>query len=314
MNNTPGSHLHVLVAVLVLAGSVGIAEELPSADGAIGPPPAELGLDPFYKKHLSVDGFPVVSSGKAHDAALREAAWIVGHMLSTRPDLLQALKESGTRLSVMAATELTTDIPEHSDLTPANYWNRRARGLGASRRRPSVSCGEENLLRYPGDPYATESILVHEFSHAIHGMGLRRVDREFDGRLRECYRQALDEGLWKDTYAATNASEYWAEGVQSYFDTNRPPDAVHNHVDTREELQTYDPRLFALIDGVFRGNEWRYTRPDRRDDAGGAHLAGYDPETAPRFRWPEGLEEWYENYQKERDRRRTRDERTPGTN
>jgi hypothetical protein len=102
--------------------------------------------------------------------------------------------------------------------------------------------------------------------------------------------------------------------VQSYFDTNRPPDAVHNHVDTREELQTYDPRLFALIDGVFHGNEWRYTRPDRRDDAGGAHLAGYDPETAPRFRWPEGLEEWYENYQKERDRRRTRDERTPGTN
>ncbi|MFQ5808669.1 MAG: alpha/beta hydrolase [Armatimonadota bacterium] len=31
----------------------------------------------------------------------------------------------------MSEDEFTTDVPEHSDLEPAAYWDRRARGLGA---------------------------------------------------------------------------------------------------------------------------------------------------------------------------------------
>ena len=46
-------------------------------------------------------------------------------------------------------------------------------------------------------------------------------------------------------YAATDEHEYWAEGVQSWFDTNRENDAIHNHVDTREELLEYDPALIV---------------------------------------------------------------------
>ena len=34
------------------------------------------------------------------------------------------------RMAIMAETELTTDIPEHSDLTPKDFWDARARGLG----------------------------------------------------------------------------------------------------------------------------------------------------------------------------------------
>jgi alpha-glucosidase len=30
----------------------------------------------------------------------------------------------------MAYSERTVDIPEHRDMKPAAYWNRRARGLG----------------------------------------------------------------------------------------------------------------------------------------------------------------------------------------
>jgi hypothetical protein len=297
----------VTCTVLFIGMPTGAAEAEPADSDAplveITPPPDELRLDAFYRKCILVEGFPVVSSTKVHDAALREAAWLINRMLATRPDILAALKESGTRFAVMASDELTTDIPEHSDLRPARYWDRRARGLGATRRRPCVSCGEENLLRYPGDPYAAESILVHEFAHAIHEMGLNRIDDQFDGRLKATYEQALSEGLWKDKYAATNRNEYWAEGVQSYFNTNRQNDNVHNHVDTREELQEYDPRLFALIDDAFRGNDWRYMRPDQRSPDQVGHLAGYDPQAAPQFRWPEGLDAWYERYQAERRER-----------
>jgi hypothetical protein len=38
---------------------------------------------------------------------------------------------------------------------------------------------------------------------------------------------------------------------------------------------------------VFGDTELRYTKPATRLNG---HLAGYDPATAPRFRWPERLE------------------------
>ncbi len=270
----------------------------------LSPVPETYTLDLFYTKHVSVSGFPIVSSAGVPDYALFEAAYLVEHML-VRDDVREALIENGVRLAVMAHDELTTEIPEHSDLTPGKYWDRRARGLGATRSRPAVSCGAENLLGYPGDPYATESILIHEFGHAMHGMGMRSVDPGFDARLQAAFDAAMEAGLWEDKYASTNPSEYWAEGVQSYFDTNRENDHDHNHVDTREELEEYDPGLFVLVAEVFPGTEWRYIHP--RDRAEPGHLAGYDPEQAPRFEWPAELEEWYREYgEAERKRREGR--------
>ena len=159
-----------------------------------------------------------------------------------------------------------------------------------------VSCGEENLLCYKGDHYSTENILIHEFAHAMHEMGLDSIDEMFDRRLKEAYEQALAADLWKGTYAATNHKEYWAEGVQSWFDTNRPkPDDQHNHVDTRGELKEYDAKLAALIEGIYGDRDWRYVRPDRRSEPD--HLAGFDRSSAPSFRWPPKLLEWYAEYQ-----------------
>lgn len=246
-------------------------------------PPPDRGFSPVYEKYIEVRGFPIVASGRVSDYALFEAAFLVDKLLGDRPDLLKALTEKKVRLVVMAATERTTDVPEHADLTPKDYWDRRARGLGATRRRPAVSCAEENLLGFKGDPYAGENIFIHEFSHAIHQMGLRTVDPTFDDRLKAAYEAALARGLWKGTYAATNRGEYWAEGVQSWFDTNRHDDRSHNHVDTREELEAYDPDLARLVAEVFRKSDWRYTRPGRRREKG--HLAGYDASKSPSFSW-----------------------------
>jgi hypothetical protein len=208
------------------------------------------------------------------------------------------------RLAVMAYTERTTDIPEHRDLKPKLYWNFRARGLGASRQPPAVSCAEENLLNYKGDPYSTENIMIHEFAHAIHSMGVRSVDPTFDPRLRNAFRDAMAKGLWKGTYAASNVSEYWAEGVQSWFDTNRQNDAQHNHVDTREELKAYDPALAKLVEEVFGDGPWRYVRPDRRKGLDKGHLAGYDPAKVPTFRWEPELVEARRKHYPEVERRR----------
>jgi hypothetical protein len=89
---------------------------------------------------------------------------------------------------------------------------------------PTTSCAEENLLGYESDPYVGENILIHEFGHAIHQIGLASLDKTFNARLKKTYARATGElHLWSKTYAASNPDEYWAEGVQSYFDANLHP-------------------------------------------------------------------------------------------
>lgn len=257
----------------------------------VSPPPAgevtRLGLDSFYRKYASAGGFPIVASAKVSDFALIEAAWLVEQMLGERPDVLKAIVAAKVRLAIMAPTEYTTMIPEHRHLKPKEYWDKRARGLGSSAEAPAVSCGEENLLGYPGDPYATESIFIHEFAHTIHLQGLTAVDPGFQAKLESAFGRAKLKGLWKGKYAGTNPAEYWAEGVQSWFDTNRENDHDHNHVNTREELRAYDPDLAALVEEALGDEPWRYRKPADRPQAG--HLTGYEAAKAPVFAWPEKM-------------------------
>ncbi|MBC22974.1 MAG: hypothetical protein CMJ32_03540 [Phycisphaerae bacterium] len=272
------------------------------------PPPdaivEKFDLSPFYGKCLLVEGMPIVSSDKVRDEALLEAAFLIRRMIGHRPEILRAMAENRTRFTIMAPTEYTTDVPEHSDLAPSAYWDKRARGLGATFARPSVSCGEENLLCLPGDPYSTENILIHEFGHAIHEMGMVTVDPTFDSRLMAMFRKAMDEGLYRNKYAATNRMEYWAESVQSWFDTNRENDHDHNHVDTREELKQYDPRMAIMLEEIFEDGAWRYVRPGSRTDP--AHLAGYTGDTRT-FAWPPEMVAAYKEHQKQQHRMARRD-------
>ena len=242
-------------------------------------------LDLFYQKYTNALGLPVVGSNNVSNNALEEAAWIVRQMLGHRKDILQAMRDTKVRVAVMAANEYTTDLPEHSKLTPKLFWDRRARGLGATPSNPAVSCGEENLLGFDRDPYPNENIFIHEFAHAIHGTGLNKTDPTFDKRLLLAFQAAIDRGLWKNTYAATNHSEYWAEGVQCWFDDNAPPDALHNDIRNREKLIAYDPILATLCKEVFDDFKWRYQRPSKRAPKELVHLTAFDPAKLPKFQW-----------------------------
>ena len=277
------------------------AAMLPLAAQEVTAPPAELKAPEFYTKYLSADGYPIVASANVNDHALKEAAFLVNMLLAKRPDVREAMIKSGSRLSIIGWNEFTTDLPEWKwmgdasqdnreaeGITAVNFWDARARGMGGSETDPYCSCGEENLLNYPGDPYSTENILIHEFAHNIHLRGLVNVDPTFDPRLKAAYQKAMAAGLWKGKYASVNHHEYFAEGVQSWFDNNREDDHDHNHVNTREELLDYDPDVAALCREVFRDTELRYTKAVTRLER---HMSGYDPATAPTFVWPERLQQ-----------------------
>ena len=171
MRDQPGANdtlRSCAVALLLLALSGCRSGPTPVADPA--PPPSipkvtsvpdalrqTLNLSPFYQKYLDAAGFPVLGSDKVSDQAMLEARWILLQMTAHRPEILQVMATNRARLVVMAHNEYTTDVPEHANRTPKVFWDRRARGLGGR----VCSCGEENLLCFPGDPYATENILIH---------------------------------------------------------------------------------------------------------------------------------------------------------
>lgn len=258
---------------------------------------AEFKLAAHYQKFISAGGLPVVGSARVNDVALLEARFLILQMVGHRPEVLEAMAKNKVRFAIMAAGEFTTDIPEHGDLAPKLYWDKRARGLGATRARPAVSCGEENLLGLPGDPYAAENILIHEFAHAAHQMGVNSLDKTFQGRLQAAFDAARRAGWWQNKYAGTNPSEYFAEGAQSWFDTNREHDHDHNHVNSRAELRAYDPGLAKLCEEVFGDREWRYARPAARQPAA-PHFAGFDLAKAGKFAWPKELTEWQEKFRR----------------
>ena len=105
----------------------------------------------------------------------------------------------------------------------------------------------------------------------------------------------------KQCYAGKNRSEYWAEAVQNWYDTNRTMDHDHNHIHTRKQLKTYDPPLAALCKDVLGDPKWRFVSP--RDRAGKEHLKGYDPARAPKVVRPEHIKlaayDYYDKYWKD---------------
>ena len=220
-------------------------------------PPKDLKIDPFYKKYANVNGIPILSSKKVPDAAIYAAYKTIKFMTDSLPkEVLESMISQGTRVAIMSRYEGTTDIPEHAFLandTTLN-WDVRARGLGGSSELPLTTCAEENLLCYQIDKYHAEDILIHEFAHTIHEVGIMPIDSTFNGQLQRQMDSVIAQGKYKDTYAITNILEYFAEGVQSWFNVNAEvpePDGKHNHINTRIELKEYDPGLYQILNRFF---------------------------------------------------------------
>ncbi|MCX8238680.1 MAG: hypothetical protein OSB05_07655 [Akkermansiaceae bacterium] len=102
----------------------------------------------------------------------------------------------------------------------------------------------------------------------------------------------------KRCYAAKNRGEYFAEGVQCWYNTNRTMDHDHNHISTRDQLKVYDPVFAKFLAAILGDNEWIFVSP--RDRVGQAHLKNYDPAKSPVAKDPEHLRiaglEFFDNY------------------
>jgi alpha-glucosidase len=211
----------------------------------------------FYRKYIDVNGMPVVAAGAVADLALQRTHSIVTHLLAGRPDILEAMVKNHMYLIIIGKDQVYTDMPEYRHHPNPAYQNERVRGTGGK----PTSFGEENLLNLPIDRYDDESIGVHEFCHTIDGT-LRSIDSTWGERKNNVFGNAISKGLWKNTYAGSNAGEFWAEICQSYFDCNRINNWNHGPIGTREQFKIYDPESYELVRTTFNLSpelDWRYT-------------------------------------------------------
>ena len=244
---------------LASGGGFAMKLELCPVHGQVTGIPEGKNIPSFYQKYIETEGLYVTSSGKVSDEALLKACDIISLMLAKRPDVKAHLVKKGCHVMIIGKDEETCDLPEFAHICNCEdsikYWNWRARGFGgAPEDEFSSSCGEENLLALPQDKYVGENILIHEFAHLIHTVGIVGVEPDFNERLEALRQNAIRKGLWEKTYAVSNKEEYFAECVQSFFNCNRyaePANGVHNWVNRRTKLKTYDPDMYRLLQEYF---------------------------------------------------------------
>ena len=244
---------------LASGGGFAMKLELCPVHGQVTGIPEGKNIPSFYQKYIETEGLYVTSSGKVSDEALLKACDIISLMLAKRPDVKAHMVKKGCHVMVIGKDEETCDLPEFAHICnwedSIKYWNWRARGFGgAPEDEFSSSCGEENLLALPQDKYVGENILIHEFAHLIHTVGIVGVEPDFNERLEALRQNAIRKGLWEKTYAVSNKEEYFAECVQSFFNCNRyaePANGVHNWVNRRTKLKTYDPDMYRLLQEYF---------------------------------------------------------------
>ncbi|MFD4636405.1 hypothetical protein ACFWN2_03755 [Lentzea sp. NPDC058436] len=262
----------VLVAVFLVAGASSSAaaessDSVPAVAASVQQPVPRAVVDRYrldtrwYAKYVqgptdvnTGQSIAVLGSASVADATLLKAALQLETMVRTYPYYpVPELDRRNVRVVVTARGEKMSSIPEVRAIYGTSLDERYWAGMGATDSLPLSVGTEANLV----DNQGGENCYLHEFGHSVADMALRHIDPNFTRDLQTAYNRARSAGLWNNTYAASNTSEYWAEGVQSYFNANREGprngDGVHNNVNTRAELANYDQPLHALLERVYRG-------------------------------------------------------------
>ena len=185
--------------------------------------------------YCTVGGLKIAGSAQAPFAAYQKVEQMLKAMLTTRKDVALAFESTGEFIVEMR-----------------NVGNGRARqGRGFTTPWANVLCDRS-------DNYSTTA---HEFGHVFE-WAVNLLEPGFSNRIFASYQDAMAAGKWKNVYAATNSREYFAEGVTYYFDSHFDPqlifdaDGVRTAIANRQDLASYDPQLFNLIDAAFDGLEY----------------------------------------------------------
>jgi hypothetical protein len=209
---------------------------------------------------------PIVAVGANQSSIVVVERLLAEMRVSAR--LEPRLRRSKLTLVVVPRRALLTELPQFASLRGRRTFDGRpweqVRGTGGVLLADgsfAVAVPEENVLfGWADDAYPALSIAVHEIAHALHDRVLDEADHR---RIEDAFaaRRQLG-GPFVDAYAASNAREYFAQGVNAYF--GRYPGFEER--DARWLFHN-DRQLYAALAKVFG------PPPDRRFLTGRAPLS-----------------------------------------
>ncbi|WP_324827217.1 glycoside hydrolase [Qipengyuania zhejiangensis] len=257
-----------------IASLAGLAALLAACATTPVQPPARLSADPFYAKSVSANGIPILSSAQVADEALLAARDMVRGIFAHRPELAKWLAVNDYRVAIIGVDEALLDLPENANWTkPAfddprltrcerklydtrigrlsdrEYWDNRARAIGGERTVGS----QEDVLGLPVSRYYGETIFVHEMGHNVL-FAIQAVDPALYAKVEAAYANALATDLWLNEYTTTTMQEYWAEGTQFWFDSNRLQAFDGVRILDHQDLKSYDTQLYAALAEAYGDN------------------------------------------------------------
>lgn len=187
------------------------------------------------------------------------AADLIDTMMSESPRIAPNMISLGARVAIYGPHEDVYDIPEHHG--SARIMDRPLKGYGGMIGDPVTSISAANIERITVGMHQTrypdESILAHEFGHAIHLLGINRLeDQSLAHRIQAAYSHAMEAGLWPRTYLIGNIEEYFATFTSMWFNVMAESaddtwDGVRGPLNARNELHEHDPIGYDLLADIY---------------------------------------------------------------
>ena len=202
---------------------------------------------PYYVQFEYADGIVIKAAASVEPEALEKAREIATEMLSGDEDIRERLVTVGAAIAIIPRDAFLTILPEFShlsgrlDRSGQAYNSFDIRGLGAARGQPLSAISEENLLRLPGDPLGGESVLHHEFAHAIMDLGFNSA---MHSQWSEIYENAAQAQRFSGILIIPHARAYFAELSLSFF-------AVNNERVGPSDVRAEDPEAYAFLQAIY---------------------------------------------------------------
>lgn len=193
--------------------------------------------------------------------------------------IAETMKSWGCSLAVYSPHENVYMIPEHRYGFRTSMYDLEGYG-GNKWNNCTSSIAEVNITRTRGETkdtylntmYPNENVLIHEFGHCIKSIGLEEnPDQSWADAYFAVYENAVESGLWPNTYAISNSDEFFATMCAIWFnnmdDVSSWNDGTRSPLNTREEMKEYDPLTYAFFESILPSDEtlpspWDVPSPD----------------------------------------------------
>ena len=214
---------------------------------------------PLMERNCVRGGLVATGSENVPWHNLCQAADLQKTMLEYNSVVLKEMQDSGAIIGVFGPDEGVCDLPYFSWLEGQPQCENAKGGLGGTPSNPVTGCSALTLSA-TNDVFKRgradgENTCVHELAHTIMNVG---ISAELNTEIHSRYDQVKsDNELWirvngEESFALTNADEFFAEIAQSYFKANVSVDSFnHVGVNGSEKLSEYDPVSFELVDRIF---------------------------------------------------------------